>query len=236
MGAAYGLFILQRFTLSEPVLKLVLVLPLLALLTVPVQLGSSQAACTLLVAVPLYLLIRHATGMETPLYLGLLALNGGIYLWVPGWAEQTGLFQIYLIPAVVTVLVLLQLHRRELRPGVLNSARLAALSMLYAAATLDVFLRADLAVFILALALSITGIVLGIGLRIRAFLYAGVTFLVLNVLGQLLKLYPEQRLGRALVLMALGAVIIGLMIWFNIKREAILQRIRVFRADLAEWG
>jgi hypothetical protein len=236
MGAAYGLFILQRFTLSRPVLQLVLVLPLLALLTVPIQLGSTQTACTLLAAAMLYLLTRRATGLETPLYLGLLTLNGGLYLWVPTWAEQTGLFQIYLIPAVLTVLVLLQLHRRELRPGVLNSARLAALSTLYAAATLDVFLQADLAVFILALALSITGIVLGIGLRIRAFLYAGVTFLVLNVLGQLLKLYPEQRLGRALVLMALGAVIIGLMIWFNIKREAILQRIRVFRADLAEWS
>ena len=66
-------------------------------------------------------------------------------------------------------------------------------------------------------------------------LYAGMAFLVLNVLGQLIKLYPEQRLGRALVLIALGSVIIGLMIWFNIKREAVLQRLRIFRADLSRW-
>ena len=66
-------------------------------------------------------------------------------------------------------------------------------------------------------------------------LYAGMAFLVLNVLGQLVKLYPEQRLGRALVLIALGTVIIGLMIWFNIKREAVLQRLRIFRADLSRW-
>jgi len=90
-------------------------------------------------------------------------------------------------------------------------------------------------VFVLALILSLAGIILGIGLRIRAFLYSGIAFLVLNVLGQLVKLYPEQRLGRALVLMALGAVIIGLMIWFNMKREAVLQRLRIFRADLARW-
>jgi hypothetical protein len=235
MGAAYGLFIVQRYTLSRPVLKLVLLLPLLALLTVPLQLGSGQAACALLAAALLYLLTRRLTGLETPLYLGLLALNGGLYLWVPEWAERSGLFQVYLIPAGLTVLGLLQLHRRELKPGVLNSARLATLSMLYAAATLDVFLRAELAIFMLALVLSLAGMMVGIAWRIRAFLYTGVAFLVLNVLGQLLKLYPEQRLGRALVLIALGAVIIGAMLWFNIKREAVLQRIRVFRADLAEW-
>ncbi|MEZ5601158.1 MAG: hypothetical protein R3F36_09340 [Candidatus Competibacteraceae bacterium] len=37
--------------------------------------------------------------------------------------------------------------------------------------------------FVLALALALTGIVAGIALRIRAFLYAGVAFLVLNVIG-----------------------------------------------------
>ncbi|MFO1431226.1 MAG: hypothetical protein U1F76_13970 [Candidatus Competibacteraceae bacterium] len=235
MGAAYGLFILQRFTRSQPVLKLVLILPLLALLTVPWQLGSDQAALTLLTAATLYLLARRTTGLETPLYLGLLMLNGGIYLWTPEWAGRTGLFQVYLLPAIVTVLLLLHLHRHELKPAVLNSARLAALSTLYAAATLDVFLRPELGVFVVALVLSLVGIVLGIGLRIRAFLYSGIAFLLLNVIGQFIKLYPEQRLGRALVLMALGVVIIGLMIGFNSKREAVLQRIRVFRADLAQW-
>jgi len=29
--------------------------------------------------------------------------------------------------------------------------------------------------------------------------------------------------------------IIGAMIWFNVQRESILQRIRVFRSDLASW-
>ncbi len=37
------------------------------------------------------------------------------------------------------------------------------------------------------------------------------------------------------MLMVLGAAITGIMIWFNMKREAILQRIRIFRADLETW-
>ena len=41
------------------------------------------------------------------------------------------------------------------------------------------------------------GIVIGIPFRIRAFLYAGVPFLVLNVRAQLIEFYPEQRwVGR----------------------------------------
>jgi hypothetical protein len=90
-------------------------------------------------------------------------------------------------------------------------------------------------IFIAALGLSLAGISIGIALRTRAFLYAGTSFFVLNVVGQLLLLFPEQRLTRAMVLLLLGTIITGSMIWFNIKREAILQRLRIFRADLATW-
>ncbi|MEZ5585009.1 MAG: hypothetical protein R3F37_21610 [Candidatus Competibacteraceae bacterium] len=41
---------------------------------------------------------------------------------------------------------------------------------------LDVFLQPELWVFMLALALALAGIVIGIALRIRTFLYAGVAF------------------------------------------------------------
>ncbi len=135
----------------------------------------------------------------------------------------------------MSVLVLLHLHRRELRPNVLNGARLAALSALYAGAGLDVFLRPALSVFVLALALALTGAILGIALRIRAFLYAGIAFLVLNVSGQLVRFYPEQGMSRALILIGLGAAITAGMVVFNLQREAILRRIRIARADLAGW-
>jgi hypothetical protein len=122
-----------------------------------------------------------------------------------------------------------------LRPKVLNGVRLAALSALYAGVGLDVFLRPELWVFVLALALAMTGVIFGIALRIRAFLYGGVIFLVLNVMGQLLRFYPEQGFSRALILIGLGAAITAGMVLFNLKREAIIQRIRIMRADLVEW-
>ena len=235
IATAYVVFFVQRYSRSQPLYRIALILPLLALLTLPVQLASAHAGSALLAIAVLYLMMRRVTANPIPLYLGVLALNAGMYLWIPVWAQQFGLFQLYVMPAAVTVLVLLHLHRRELRPGVLNGARLAALSILYASAGLDVFLRPEFMLFALALGLSILGIILGIALRIRVFLYTGVAFLVLNVTGQLLQFYPEQRLGRALLLIGLGVVITLGMVGFSLKREAILKRVRVFRADLEAW-
>ncbi len=235
MAASYAAFLLYQFTGSPPLYRLALWLPLLALATAPWQLASVWTGGTLLAAAVLYLSLASALRNPWPLYLGVLALNGAIYLWAPLWAERHGLWQFYIVPAAVSVLALLHLHRRELRPKVLNGARLAALSVLYAGAGLDVFLRPELSVFVLALALALVGIVAGVALRIRAFLYAGVAFLVLNVAGQLVRFYPEQSLSRALILLGLGTVITVGMVLFNLKRETILRRLRIIRADLAAW-
>ncbi|HRX62520.1 MAG TPA: hypothetical protein P5260_15090 [Candidatus Competibacter sp.] len=235
MAAAYAVFLLRQFTGSRPLYHLALLLPLLALATVPWQLASSWTGGALLAAAVLYLSLAGGLRNPLPLYLGVLALNGAVYLWAPLWADRYGLWQLYIVPAAVSVLALLHLHRRELRPKVLSGARLAALSALYAGAGLDVFLRPELWIFVLALALALTGIVLGIALRVRAFLYAGVAFLVLNVAGQLARFYPEQGLSRALILIGLGAVITVGMVIFNLKREEIMRKIRLVRADLAAW-
>ncbi len=235
MAAAYAVFLLRQFTGSRPLYHLALLLPLLALATVPWQLASSWTGGALLAAAVLYLSLAGGLRNPLPLYLGVLALNGAVYLWAPLWADRYGLWQLYIVPAAVSVLALLHLHRRELRPKVLSGARLAALSALYAGAGLDVFLRPELWIFVLALALALTGIVLGIALRVRAFLYAGVAFLVLNVAGQLARFYPEQGLSRALILIGLGPVITVGMVIFNLKREEIMRKIRLVRADLAAW-
>lgn len=235
IGAAYGLFVVQRMPLSVPTMHVVLGLPLIALLTLPPELGSVHAGSALLAMSVLYLLIRGSTGATLPLYLGFLSLNGAMYLWIPLWVGGSGLLQLYVIPAAVSVLVLLQLHQRELKPGVLNGGRLAALSVLYVAAAVDLFVQPGLGMFATAIGLAIAGIVIGIAFRIRAFLYAGVAFLVLNVGAHLIEFYPEQRLGRAVLLLTLGVFITGGMITFNIKREAIMQRVRGIRTDLADW-
>jgi hypothetical protein len=236
MAAAGGAFVIQRLSLSKPAFHLALLLPLLAVCTIPLQAASPHASGTLLTAGFLYLSLWRTSGQRLPLYLAILAFTACLYVWVPAWAQHYPGFHLYVAPAAISVLLLLHLHRHELRPSVLNATRLAALSVLYSSASVDVFLHSDISIFATALALSLTGIVVGIALRTRAFLYAGVAFLVLNIAGQLLLLFPEQRLGRAFILLALGTSITGGMIWFNAQRETVLERVRIFRADLALWA
>ena len=57
----------------------------------------------------------------------------------------------------------------------------------------------------------------------------------MNVTAQMFRFYPEQGLGKGIVLVAVGAVIMSAMIWVSIRREEILKRFRIIRADLEEW-
>ncbi len=234
LAAGYALLAAHYATRSRALYRLTLLLPVLALFSVPWHLGSSQASLSLLAAGSLYLLLPRRGG-HLSIYLGLLALNLALYLWVPGLAQRWDLLQLYTVPAALTVLLMLELHWLELRRSTRNSARLLALGLLYVSATWDVFASPALSVFLLALILGLLGVVLGIALRVRAFLFTGTLFLMFNVMSQLIQHAPEHNLIKALVLMGVGSVILGGMIAFSLQREAILRRLRVIRADLAEW-
>jgi hypothetical protein len=236
MMATYLLFALHRFTASAPLLHVVMAMPLFTLLTIPLQTASPHASMTFFTVGTLYLLTYRETDRPLPLYLALAALNAAIYVWVPMWANQLHVMQLWVTPAALSVLFMLHVHRDELKPNVLANARLAATCVLYASATGDVFLQDNFALFAVIVLLSVAGILLGVALRTKAFLYGGTSFLVFNILGQLVTHVPEHALGRAILLFVVGVGILGGKFWFDLQREAFLQRIRIFRADLETWG
>ncbi len=240
LGAGYALHLVRYFgkwrSIENPVGTITLALPIVALVTIPWHLGSPHAAAALLSAGLLYLSMYRSGAGGWLLYPAVLLINGSIYLWIPLWAERLHLVQLYVIPGALSVLALLHLHRRTLNRSVLNTTRLAATCALYAAATADLFLRPELTVFILMVGLSMAGISAGITLRIRAFLYGATAFLVLNVTAQLVRYYPEQAVAKGVLLLAVGAVLMAGMVAFNIWREEILKRVRIFRADLEGWA
>ncbi len=239
LSAAWTLTLAARFTESEtfsaPMQRISFLLSIALLFTFSWEIGSVHASSILMLTGLLYLSQYHATDKVFTLYTGTALINAALYLWIPLWSQKSSLMQLYAVPASVTVLAILHLHRKELRRSVLNASRLTAVCVLYAAVSLDLFLRPELSVFILALGLSLAGIIAGIAMRIRAFLYGGVVFLVMNVLSQMFRFYPEQGLGKGIVLVVMGAVIMTAMIWFSLQKEEILKRFRIIRADLAQW-
>ncbi len=224
----------RQFAQAMP--RLNLLLPLLILISLPLQTGSWHGSFALWAVAGLYLTQPRNAAYGAPAYLALLAINIGVYLWAPVWQSQgVGLLQWYCLPAALSVLVMLQLHWVNLRPSVLHRVRLTALSVVYVSAALDVFLQPAFSIFLLALGLSFVGILAGIGLRVRAYLYAGVVFLVLNVLGQLFHFYSEETLNKAIVLMVIGGLITGVMIGLNLYRVALVGYMKRWQIQLQDW-
>lgn len=212
-----------------------LALPALALATIPWQWQSLPATFTAWAVAALY----WSQGARFPrlaTLFALLALNLGVYAWIPLGHAATGALQFWIAPAALSVLILLHGHRLDLPPVHRHRVRLAALSLLYAGALLDVFTsHGGLGLFLVALCAALAGVGVGIALRIRAFLYAGSAFLVVLTLAQAIHFGPDLWLGRGITLILLGGLITAGMLWFNLQREAILRRWQWARRELAGW-
>ncbi len=219
--------------LIRPTYYLALLLPISLSLTIPFD-QRAPAAFALLAAAAFYLVVAQQSQYRWALYVAAGLANIAIYLWVPTARELTGLNQLYVIPAAITVLIFAQLHRHELNHQVLTSIRLVASGAILAVSTFEVFFAEEsgLLQFVAILFLSLAGITAGIALRIKAFIYVGLAFLVINVVGQLgLQFHYESGIIKAIILIGVGLLILAAMIFFNIHRERILRQYRGFLAD-----
>ena len=84
----------------------------------------------------------------------------------------------------------------------------------------------------MVLVISLVGTAAGIALRIKPFVYGGVAFLIINVLGQLgIQFQHQGGVTRAVILIGLGLMILAMMIFFNVHRERVLSTYRGFVSD-----
>jgi hypothetical protein len=222
--------------LARPCYFLALGIPGFLLATIPFDNRELTAYCTL-AGGAFYLFVAHRTGSRWPVYVATILFNVAIYFWVPALKETTGLFQLYVFPVAISILLIAQLHWQELRHSALNSIRYAAAGAILAASTLEVFMSEEpsLLRFIVVLALSLLGTAAGIALRVRPFVFLGLAFLTLNVIGQLgVQFQREGGIIRAVILIVVGILVLAVMIFFNIHRERLLKRYRHFLTD-SQW-
>ena len=238
--ALYGLNILagrvenpRAGVFVNPTYYMALLAPIALPLVTPLD-QKGVAAFASLAAGSFYLVVSQRTHARWTMYVAAALFNVAIYLWIPEAKQLTGLAQLYVIPAAVTVLIFAQLHRHDLKPRALSGIRSAAAGAILAVSTLEVFFAEDtgLLQFVVVLMLSLAGIAAGISLRIRPFVSIGIAFLVINVLGQLgLQFRHEGGVIRAVILIGIGVLVLAAMIFFNIHRERIMSRYRGFIAD-----
>ena len=142
--------------------------------------------------------------------------------------------QLWLVPVGLIVLAAEPVNRGWLRPAQALGLRYAGLLLVYLSSTADMFLT-DLGRGVqlpIALALlSVAGVLPGILLRVRAFLFLGVTFLSLDVFAQIW----HAAVGRSQAWawwasgIVLGAAVLTLFALFEKRRHDVLKVLDALR-------
>jgi hypothetical protein len=165
-----------------------------------------------------------------------LAANAG--LWCLLHEHGLAFFahpQMWLIPLALIILVAEHQNRDRLSAGQAAGLRYLGLSVIYISSTADMFiagLNNWWLPLILAL-LSVSGVLLGILLRVRAFLFLGVTFLLLVIVTMIWHAavdYYQTWVWWASGVV-LGAAIIALFAVFEKRRNDVLQLLQ----EIKQW-
>lgn len=170
--------------------------------------------------------------------LAALAGNGGLWYMLHRM-EGYGLFehpQLWLIPFALSILVGGYLNRDRLTAAQMASLRYVSMSLIYLSSTIEIFLngvnQAPWLPLVLA-GLSVAGVLTGIWLRVRSFLFMGSAFLLISLLTMIW--HASRDLGWTWLWyvagIVLGLVIIGLFALFEKKRAQVVQMLD----GLKEW-
>jgi hypothetical protein len=168
----------------------------------------------------------------------LAALSANAGLWVLLHHQQIYFArhpQLWLIPAALVVLVAEHVNRDRLTPAQGAALRYLALAVIYVSSTADMFIaglgRSVVLPLVLAV-LSVLGVLAGMVLRVRAFLFLGVTFLLVVVLTMIWHAGVDRRqtwiLWSAGIL--LGVAILTLFGIFEKRRNEVLRLVDELRS------
>ena len=135
--------------------------------------------------------------------------------------------QLWLVPLALIVLVSEQIHRNRLKPELSTGLRYLGLGMLYLSSAADLFITGLGNSTILPLALlflSVLGVLVGILLRVKSYLFLGTGFLALVVFSMIW----HAAVDRAQTWIwwvcgiVLGAAILALFALFEKRRQQVL--------------
>jgi hypothetical protein len=144
--------------------------------------------------------------------------------------------QMFVIPPCVTILAAAQLNRDRLDPKALASLRYFVITTIYVSSTGEMFqhgIGTTLWLPMVLAGLSVLGVLAGIVLRVRAFLYLGTAFLLLSIVSMVW--HASRSIGHVwpwwVFLFALGVGLLTLFGIFEKKRPEVLALV----GSLREW-
>jgi hypothetical protein len=218
----------QLRVLAEPLERTGVFLPLLPVLAYWTLREPNQYALIWFLAGLVYGLVSIFKGSWSFALFGALAANVG--LWVLLQEHEVHFLkhpQFWLIPIALIGLAAEQLNRDRLTPNQSNALRYLCLIVVYVSSTADMFIAGlgnSWEMPLLLTVLSLLGMLAGMALRIRAFLYLGSSFLLLVVLTMIW--HAGADLGQKWIwwasVIVLGAAMLALFGLFEKRRNDVL--------------
>ncbi len=217
----------------RPALVGAFLFPLAGLLTAPWEQPMYAAALLVGHAAHFAALAAHPSRRGLASMVSVVAFNAALLvIWAGTGAGEP---QYYIIPAGLSLLVLLRVFRGSLEPDTLARLRALAVTIIYVAGAWKPLLFSDAGGMVLCVLVCLVGVVAGIALRIRSYVYLGTAFLVTCIVANLARFgMRDHRVGAAF-LSLLGLLVVGFMVLLSAHRERLLARYTRVRSLLTTW-
>jgi hypothetical protein len=207
--------------------------PMAGLLTAPWHQPLYVAALLVGYAAHFAALAAHPSQRGVSSLVSVCAFNAALLLvWVGTGAGEP---QYYVIPAGLSLLVLLRVFHDALTPDTRAKLRALAITVVYVAGAWKPLLFQDGGAMLLCVFLCVVGVAAGMALRIRSYVYLGSAFMVTCVIANLARFgIRDHRMGAAF-LSLLGMGVVGFMVLFTARRVELLERYARVRAMMSTW-
>jgi len=166
--------------------------------------------------------------------LAVVAMNVGLWvLWQRHELHFADRPQLWLIPAALCLLVAEYLNHERLSGAQSAAARYFALCTIYVSSSAEYLPAVGRSVWLplILVLLSLVGIFAGVVLRIRSFLYMGITFLLVVIVTMIRWAYVDQHVTWILwvCLILLGLAILTAVGMYERRRDRIVAVVKEFR-------
>jgi hypothetical protein len=218
-----------RLTFADPLQNTGAFLPLIPVLAFWACSFEVHYSVLLLLAAALYGLLAFLRKSTILGLLGALAGNGALWYLLNG-SEGLGFFahpQVWVIPAALSGLIALEINGSRLDAAQLRAGRYCLVVALYLSSTADLFINATAHstwLPVILAALSVAGVLAGIALRVRPFLFLGTAFLSLSIVAMIYNAAASLHITWIWYVagILLGSLIIVLFALFEKKRATML--------------
>jgi hypothetical protein len=233
-GLGEALTRLKLRVLAEPLSRTGVLLPVVPVLAFWVRPAGDYATLWFVAGAfyGLVAVVRRNLGFAL-----LAALAGNVGLWVVLQENQVAFIrypQLWLVPFSLTVLVASHLNRDRLGRAQITALRYASLTVIYLASAAETFLSGlghGVTRPLVLVGLALLGVVVGMLLRVRAFLFLGAGFVGMGVLALVWHAAESRSWLWYVAGIVLGAALVVLFAVFEKRRNDVLRLVERLR----EW-